>query len=128
MPAERSYSPHDPAQAMLSSVNRVVKPLVKAGLGSPLPFGLGGVVLETTGRRSGKPREAPLLGLRVGRHVLVSTVRPRSHWLRNLEADPKARLWFSGRSRRAKATTQRGLLNIVTLDTNADPDDTRPPR
>ena len=96
-------------------MNVVVKPLVKAGLGSPLPVGLGVVVLESTGRVSGKTREVPLVGLRIGRRVLVSTVRPKSQWLKNLEPDADAAVWYSGRRHEATASVQRGPVNLVDL-------------
>lgn len=109
----------DPSQQVFRAMNRYVKPLVKAGLGSPLPVGLGAVVLESTGRVSGLPREVPLLGFRVGTRVLVSTIRPRSQWLRNLEADDTAAVWYCGRKRPARASVRRGPLNIVALDHEA---------
>ncbi len=108
--------PTDPAQVFFRGLNRVVTPLVKAGVGSPLPLGLGAVVVETTGRVSGQPREVPLLGIRVGERVVVSTVRSRSQWVRNLEADDRAGIWLCGRRRDATAVVQRGPLNVVSLE------------
>ncbi len=108
----------DPQQAIFRRLNRVVKPLVKAGLGSPLPIGLGAVVLESTGRVSGEPREVPVLGLRVGDRVMVSTVRSSSQWIKNLEADDQAAVWYGGKRHDATASVRRGPLNVVTLDGN----------
>ena len=109
----------DVAQVLFRTMNRFVKPFVKAGLGSPLPIGLGAVVLESTGRVSGEPREVPVLGLRIGDRVLVSTVRSGSQWMKNLEADDNAAVWFCGRRRTAKATVRRGPLNVITLDSTS---------
>lgn len=97
-------------------MNRFVTPLVKAGLGSPLPIGLGAVVLENRGRVSGETREVPVLGLRLGDRVIVSTVRSGSQWVKNLEADERAAVWYGGKRHDATASVQRGPLNLVTLD------------
>lgn len=100
------------------SLNRVVRPLVKLGVGSPLPVGLGAVVLEHTGRVSGDSYESPLLGFRLGDRVFVSTVREQSQWLRNLEAQSEAGVWFCGARRDASASVRRGPLNVVELTTS----------
>ncbi len=108
--------PVDPSQQLFRTLNRFVKPLVKAGLGSPLPVGLGAVILESKGRVSGKQREVPVLALRFGSKYVVSTVREDSQWVKNLEADDEAAVWSCGKRNTARASVQRGPLNIVVLD------------
>jgi hypothetical protein len=97
------------------TLNRVVKPVVQAGPVSPPRLGGGLVLLETTGRRSGRQRQVPLVAARLGRSVFVSTVRADSQWVRNLEADAEAGVWLRGRRRPAVADVRRGPLNIVRL-------------
>jgi len=86
------------------TLNRVVEPLIRAGLGSPriVPGGL--IVLETRGRVSGRLVRTPLAATRLGGYVLVATVRgKRSQWVLNLVADPKVRFWVGGQARDARA-------------------------
>ena len=103
-------------RSFFRALNSVVVPAVKRGIGSPLPVGLGLVLVETTGRRSGKPREVPLVGFRVLDRVAVSTVRSDSQWLQNLEADADGAVWSWGRRRDVRADVTRGPLNVVVLE------------
>jgi F420H(2)-dependent quinone reductase len=86
-------------------LNRMVEPFVRAGFGSPLLFPLGAIVVETTGRKTGLPSSVPLMAARAGDLVIVSTVRRRSNWLKNLAAQPEVRYWLSGREVQARAFT-----------------------
>ncbi|NNC81833.1 MAG: nitroreductase family deazaflavin-dependent oxidoreductase [Acidimicrobiales bacterium] len=102
------------------TLNRVMVPLVKAGVGTPPPIGLGLVVLETTGRVSGKPRQVPLVATRFGNQVNVSTVRGQSQWVKNLQAQPNGAIWVDGRKREATACVEPGPLNVASLSLDQD--------
>ena len=100
---------------LFNRLNSLVEPTLSTGLGNPLPFGVGAVVVETTGRRSGKQRRVPLLSARFGGQLLVSTVRSNSQWLKNLEAKPSVRVQLYGTDRDAAAAVKRGPLNLALL-------------
>ncbi len=85
-------------------LNRVVEPAVRRGVGSPrfVPGGL--IVLETIGFRSGELRRTPLVAIRLGRYVFVSTFRgERSFWVKNLVKQPRVRYYLAGKKREARA-------------------------
>lgn len=84
-------------------MNQFVEPLVRAGLGAPVLFPAGAIVVETLGRKSGRHLSVPLVAALVGDLVVVSTVRRRSNWLRNLSEHPDVRYWLGGRERQATA-------------------------
>lgn len=74
------------------TLNRVVEPMVRAGLGSPRIAPGGLIVLETTGRKSGRRFRTPLAATRIGDYVLVATARgSRSQWVPNASARPSVR-------------------------------------
>ncbi len=105
----------DLTRSAFRTLNSVVLPTVKAGIGSPFCVGAGLVVLETTGRKSGKPRQVPLVATRFGSRIDVSTVRGDSQWIKNLEADPKASVWVGGKKRKVTAEVQPGPLTVAHL-------------
>jgi F420H(2)-dependent quinone reductase len=86
-------------------LNQFVEPVVRAGLGAPGLFPVGSIVLETIGRKTKLRSRVPLLAAVAGDIVIVSTVRRRSNWLRNLSAQPEVRYWLGGRERQARPLT-----------------------
>lgn len=83
-----------PLANLLAPLNAFATPLIKAGLGSPWPFGSGFVVLEIPGRVTANRYEVPLMSWTSPGHVVVSTVRGRSQWLRNLAAAGQITVWL----------------------------------
>ena len=65
---------------------------------------VGTSLIETTGRRSGKPRRQPVgVSERDGALWIVSE-HGRSNYVRNLEAEPRVRVRYRGRWREGTAT------------------------
>ena len=85
------------------SLNQFVEPIVRLGFGSPLPWTTGTIVIETTGRKTGNPHSIPLVATLVGDLILVSTVRKRSQWIKNLAANPETKYWIYGKEHKARA-------------------------
>ena len=82
--------------------HRYVANPVNRRIAGRLPGGMA--LLETTGRRSGLPRRTPIGGrLDGGSFWLVSDHGRRSHYVRNIEADPRVRLRLRGRWRTGTA-------------------------
>lgn len=79
------------------TLNNYLEPLLEAGVGSPGLAPVGAVVLETKGRKSGRTYKVPLLASEVANLLLISTVRGRSQWIKNLAAKPQTRVWLRGR-------------------------------
>lgn len=84
-------------------LNQFIEPLVRAGFGAPSLFPASAIVIETQGRKSGRRSNIPLMSALVGDLIVVSTVRRRSNWLKNLAANPDVRYWLGGREREATA-------------------------
>jgi hypothetical protein len=99
---------------LLAPLNAVVEPLARSGWVAPPPIGLGLVLLETSGRRSGATRRRPLLAARVGEHVLTGTIRSRSDWVANVRASATSTLWARGGEQRVRAEVRRLPLGSVT--------------
>ncbi len=95
-------APYNPVwHAALGALNRVfMVPALRAGLGPLLVSPVGGyfMMLVTRGRRSGRPRFAPLNYTIVDGNVYcLAGFGERTHWLRNLRADARADLRLPGR-------------------------------
>ena len=79
-----------------NNLNQIIEPLLRAGFGFPCFSPAGTILLETKGRKSGQKITLPLLATQIGNLLLVSTVRNRSQWLKNIEASPQVTYWLRG--------------------------------
>jgi deazaflavin-dependent oxidoreductase (nitroreductase family) len=80
-------------------LNPVVKALIRRGL---LP---GWAIVETTGRRSGEPRETPVGYALEGDVVwIVAEYGRRAQYVKNIEANPRVRVCIGGGWRSGMAT------------------------
>jgi deazaflavin-dependent oxidoreductase (nitroreductase family) len=80
-------------------VNPLVRPLVDRGVLTP-----GWALLETRGRRSGRPRVVPVgNGLRDGSFWIITEHGYHADYVRNILADPHVRVKVNGRWRSGRA-------------------------
>ena len=80
-------------------VNPFVKAMFKAGIPAP-----GTAILETTGRKSGKPRRTPVTnGLDGDSFWIVSEHGERAAYVRNIRANPRVRVKVGRRWRTGTA-------------------------
>lgn len=94
---------------MRSMSHRVIR-LVAAGRG---PAGVV-LVLTTTGRKSGLPRQTPLQYEQVGETYIIGSARgPQADWFRNLQADPQVQVLVGGRQFPAQAEAVTDPLRIA---------------
>lgn len=86
---------------------RVLNPLVKALVRRGLLRGWA--ILETTGRRSGEPRETPLgVGLDGDTVWILAEFGPHAAYVKNIEANPRVRVCVRGRWRAGTAHVLAG--------------------
>jgi deazaflavin-dependent oxidoreductase (nitroreductase family) len=80
------------------TLNSYLEPLIRTGVGSPGLVPVGAIVMETTGRKSGHTYKTPVLASEFADLLLVSTVRSKSQWVKNLAATPQTQVWLRGQT------------------------------
>ena len=83
---------------LFRTLNSYLEPLIRTGVGSPGLSPVGAVVLETSGRKSGRTYKTPILASEFADLLLVSTVRSGSQWIKNLAATPQTQVWIRGQT------------------------------
>lgn len=95
-------------------VNPIVRGLFRLGLPAP-----GTAILETIGRKSGRPRRTPVTnGLDDGVFWIVSEHGRRASYVRNIEANPRVRVrigrrWRAGTARLVPDDDPRERLHHI---------------
>ena len=93
----------DKRRASTYASHRLLNPFVKAAANAGLPLP-GLVILETTGRKSGKKRRTPVGKALQGDTLWVLAEHRRGGYVRNIEANPRVRVrigrsWRNGTAR-----------------------------
>jgi F420H(2)-dependent quinone reductase len=105
-----------------TSINQIVEAVIRAGVGGPCYLGVGLVIIETTGRRSGIARSVPVLANRIGETLVVSTVRSKSQWIKNLQADPNPHVVVNRKSRSVSVKSRSiGSWTVLRLHLQDEP-------
>ncbi len=90
----------EPFAAKLHFIPRSLRPVQAALVNSQRDYfshAAGWVLLTTTGRRTGLPRETLLPCVRSDNHIyLISTYGWQSDWIRNLRKNPKVKVTCNG--------------------------------
>lgn len=98
---------HPGARRAFRALNRwFMVPCLRLGLGPLMGNPLSGYIMliKTRGRKSGQLREAPVnYAILDGAVYCLAGWGAASHWLRNLEADPRVELLLPGRAVRGQA-------------------------
>lgn len=90
-------------RVLRSFTNRVVNPIARPLIGAGA-VGSAWALLETRGRRTGRPRVVPLgNGLRGDVFWIVTEHGYHAHYVRNIQADPRVRVKVGGRWRSGTA-------------------------
>jgi deazaflavin-dependent oxidoreductase (nitroreductase family) len=97
--------------------NRLVNPVVRRLLAAGL-FPRSQALLETTGRRSGEPRQVPVgNGLRDGKFWVVTEHGWGADYVKNIEHDPRVRVkvgrrWYEGTATICAEDPERRLREL----------------
>jgi len=95
-------------------INPIVRGLFRLGLPAP-----GTAILETIGRKSGRPRRNPVTnGLDDGVFWIVAEHGRRANYVRNIEANPRVRVrlgrrWRTGTARLVPDDDPRERLDYI---------------
>ena len=90
-------------KTVFRTVNRFLEPTIRAGIGSPWLVPVGAVVMETTGRKSGRTYNIPVVASEYRGFLVASTVRGSSQWVKNVAAVPEISVWLRGKRRACTA-------------------------
>lgn len=87
----------------IKTLGRSLTPLIEMGVGNPLWWPTGAVIVEVTDKDSERTYKLPLTATRIGNLILLTSLWREAGWLQNLIAKPDVRYWFAGRPHLAKA-------------------------